>query len=161
MLLSACSERSPPLFTARLRDVGKEHRYLKQQEYLAAHDSLTGLLNRNAFQIGVQSRIDAAGEAPFGVVLMDLNRLKEINDTLGHQAGDAVLVELGQRLRSLFGRGRGLVARLGGDEIAVCAPLAGFRFVGGKRRAGGGKRVFKSRGISPAIRPDQLGVGFG
>jgi diguanylate cyclase (GGDEF)-like protein/PAS domain S-box-containing protein len=125
MRLSAFPEGSLPLVTVLLRDVGAERKHLQHQEYLASHDSLTGLLNRYSFQSFVQDRIELAVAQPFGVVLMDLNRFKEINDTLGHHAGDAVLRELGKRLQAYFGKGPGFVARLGGDEISVCAPLAG------------------------------------
>jgi diguanylate cyclase (GGDEF)-like protein/PAS domain S-box-containing protein len=124
MRLSAFPEGSLPLVTVLLRDVGAERKHLRRQEYMASHDGLTGLLNRYSFQSFVHDRIEAAVAQPFGVVLMDLNRFKEINDTLGHHAGDIVLRELGKRLQTFFAKGPGFVARLGGDEISVCAPLA-------------------------------------
>jgi len=125
MRLSAFPAGSEPLVTVLLRDVGEERKHLRQQEYLASHDNLTGLLNRYSFQGLVRDRIETAPSQPFGVVLLDLNRFKEINDTLGHHAGDAVLRELGKRLQSFLGAGPGFVARLGGDEISVCTSLDG------------------------------------
>ena len=87
---------------------------------LATTDELTGLANRERFRARVEDEIrqrSAAGE-PFGVMLMDLDRFKEINDTLGHDYGDMLLRELGPRLAAAVGPA-GMVARLGGDEFAV------------------------------------------
>ncbi len=82
----------------------------------ASHDGLTGLANRNAF-------IDAVGRAcesgrSIGVLYIDLDDFKDVNDTLGHGVGDIVLVEVSSRLVSLV-RPTDTVARLGGDEFAV------------------------------------------
>ncbi len=87
---------------------------------MATTDDLTGLANRERFRDTLQERIAEAGaqEGAFGVILIDLDRFKEINDTLGHHYGDALLRELGPRLAQRAGDG-GLVARLGGDEFAV------------------------------------------
>ncbi len=87
---------------------------------LATTDMLTGLANRERFASGIEERIanaEQAGES-FAVMLIDLDRFKEINDTLGHLYGDALLRQLGPRLAALVGSS-GLVARLGGDEFAV------------------------------------------
>ena len=90
------------------------------------YDSLTDLPNRNLFF----DRLEQAtlgytrNRAPFAVMMVDLDRFKEVNDTLGHQAGDAVLHEVGIRLSSLL-RATDTVARLGGDEFAVLLPEAG------------------------------------
>jgi diguanylate cyclase (GGDEF)-like protein len=86
----------------------------------AATDELTGLANRERFSAVVEERIASAremGEA-FAVMLLDLDRFKEINDTLGHHYGDVLLRDLAPRLAECIGAG-GLVARLGGDEFAV------------------------------------------
>ena len=89
-------------------------------EIMATTDELTGLANRKEFS----DRIDAAiaelkdQTALFGVMLIDLDHFKDINDTLGHQYGDDLLADLGPRLAKRVGEG-GLVARLGGDEFAV------------------------------------------
>ncbi|MEW6581703.1 MAG: EAL domain-containing protein, partial [Actinomycetota bacterium] len=89
-------------------------------ERLALHDALTGLPNRTLFRDRVSQALLAArrgGPAP-AVMLMDLDRFKEINDTLGHQAGDRVLEEVARRLSGAL-RGSDTIARLGGDEFAV------------------------------------------
>ncbi|MGA9859043.1 MAG: EAL domain-containing protein [Solirubrobacteraceae bacterium] len=90
---------------------------------IATTDELTNLANREHFRAEVERRIGAAREAGgrFAVLLMDLDRFKEINDTLGHHYGDVLLSELGPRLVSSIGE-RGLVARLGGDEFAILLP---------------------------------------
>jgi diguanylate cyclase (GGDEF)-like protein len=87
---------------------------------IATTDELTGLGNREEFHAAIGRRIAAASEseARFAVLLMDLDRFKEINDTLGHHYGDVLLKELGPRLTSSIGEG-GFVARLGGDEFGI------------------------------------------
>lgn len=88
-------------------------------EYLALHDSLTGLPNRVWFLQRLSEVIaQARGKGScVAVILMDLDRFKELNDTLGHHNGDELLKEIGRRLRGLVDNDD--VARLGGDEFAV------------------------------------------
>jgi diguanylate cyclase (GGDEF)-like protein len=87
---------------------------------MATTDALTGLANRERFRARVEQRIAAAAEKgeTFAVMLIDLDRFKEINDTIGHHYGDELLRQLGPRLAAGVG-GEGMVARLGGDEFAV------------------------------------------
>jgi diguanylate cyclase (GGDEF)-like protein len=89
-------------------------------ERMATIDELTGLPNREHFRTGLRELIDRhdGGTEEFSVMIMDLDRFKEINDTLGHHYGDLLLRELGPRLVSAAGPD-GLVARLGGDEFAI------------------------------------------
>lgn len=97
----------------------------KLADGLASYDALTGLANRRLFAsiIGESMvRATARGEA-FAVMLLDLDRFKAINDLKGHAAGDAVLGEIGGRLRAVVGD-QGTVARLGGDEFAVLVSSA-------------------------------------
>ncbi|MBL8773512.1 MAG: bifunctional diguanylate cyclase/phosphodiesterase [Phenylobacterium sp.] len=92
---------------------------------LAQTDSLTGLVNRGAFTSGLCERLDAARDAGGTVSLfvIDLDRFKNLNDSLGHHAGDILLAELGRRLHEDALPGE-LVARLGGDEFAVVSDTA-------------------------------------
>jgi diguanylate cyclase (GGDEF)-like protein len=91
-----------------------------QQAVVAATtDFLTGLLNRRAFVAALES--DVTQKASFAVAILDLDRFKTINDTLGHGAGDELLQEVAARLVRAVGS-RGLVARLGGDEFGVLLP---------------------------------------
>jgi diguanylate cyclase (GGDEF)-like protein len=87
---------------------------------IATTDELTGLANRERFRARLVEQIAAAktSDEMFGVMLLDLDRFKEINDTLGHHFGDELLRDLGPRLAEAIGED-GLVARLGGDEFAV------------------------------------------
>lgn len=84
------------------------------------HDPLTGLFNRRHFDVALeQAAQDAeAGSAPFGVLLIDLDQFKPINDQFGHAAGDAVLLSVAKSLQGAL-RETDLAARIGGDEFAV------------------------------------------
>jgi diguanylate cyclase (GGDEF)-like protein/PAS domain S-box-containing protein len=86
----------------------------------ANHDSLTGLPNRNLFQVRLETALTTAKQSGTSVslLLIDLDDFKDINDTLGHDAGDALLQETGRRLSAMV-RGCDTVARIGGDEFAV------------------------------------------
>ncbi|MFI5184157.1 MAG: putative bifunctional diguanylate cyclase/phosphodiesterase [Vicinamibacteria bacterium] len=92
----------------------------EQIRFQGSHDSLTGLPNRTLFLDHLALWIASAKrrETLVGMVMMDLDRFKEINDTLGHSLGDDLLVEIGRRLRQTI-RESDTVARLGGDEFAV------------------------------------------
>jgi diguanylate cyclase len=90
-------------------------------EVLRRRDPLTGLGNRHALFAGVERRIVPGDPRRFALLLLDLDRFRDINDALGHAVGDRLLVEVGRRLRTAVGADD-LVARLGGDEFAVLAP---------------------------------------
>ncbi len=90
-----------------------------QAEEEAQTDALTGLRNRRACD-SLLTRLCRDG-APFALMHVDLDRFKQVNDTLGHAAGDRVLVEIAQRLRAGTGS-RDLLARVGGDEFVVILP---------------------------------------
>jgi diguanylate cyclase (GGDEF)-like protein len=100
--------------TARLRG------QVEQIEKLALYDALTGLANRRLFHDRLEQAFLSAQRNGngFALMLLDLDRFKEINDTLGHQTGDAVLEHLAARLRDIA-RASDTVARLGGDEFAL------------------------------------------
>lgn len=93
-----------------------------QFRHQASHDALTALLNRRAFEAVVAGWLETAGSGPPGerlaLLLIDLNRFKQVNDGFGHDVGDAVLVAVAGRLRHSV-RSIDMVARLGGDEFAV------------------------------------------
>jgi diguanylate cyclase (GGDEF)-like protein len=94
-----------------------------ENEYQALHDSLTGMPNRVLFQHALEEAILGARAAGgrIGVMLIDLDHFKEINDTLGHHVGDMLLKEIGPRLSSVLREGD-LMARLGGDEFGIVLP---------------------------------------
>ena len=92
----------------------------EQVEFLAHHDTLTGLANRAQLRRKIdESSVELSrNNVPFCVFILDLDRFKEVNDSLGHPAGDALLKEMAQRLRSAL-RETDVLARLGGDEFAI------------------------------------------
>ena len=97
----------------------RQQSFVTQQAYRATHDSLTGLLSRDAFMRLLDRAIATRPTEVFAVLMLDLNRFKDINDTLGHIQGDHVLEVVGARLKGLFTHNEESVARLGGDELAV------------------------------------------
>ncbi|HLQ11806.1 MAG TPA: EAL domain-containing protein [Steroidobacteraceae bacterium] len=130
-----------------LHDVTESRGLTRQISYQAAHDGLTGLVNRREFERRLQESVDAAraGESSHVLCYVDLDRFKVINDTSGHQAGDGLLRDIAKLLRGAV-RDSDLVGRLGGDEFGillvgcpldkarqianeVCSKVADHRFV--------------------------------
>ncbi len=114
------SRCEPKYLLVVIEDVTERRKSEQRIAYMAHHDALTGLANRTA----VAQRIEEAAARqrrcgdPFTVLLLDLDRFKHVNDTLGHSAGDTLLREAAARLKALLRETDGL-ARLGGDEFAV------------------------------------------
>jgi len=94
----------------------------QEMERLSLFDTLTGLANRHLFQYELQNQLQEykaqKSDQLTAVVLLDLDKFKRINDSLGHQQGDLLLEKMGKRLKQTI-RSMGLVARLGGDEFAL------------------------------------------
>jgi len=113
------------LFIATLRDISERKAHTDALEYQALHDALTGLPNRSLFGDRLRQALLAArrNQKMFGVLLLDLDRFKDINDALGHDRGDSLLQEVTARLRGVL-RATDTIARLGGDEFAVLTPDA-------------------------------------
>lgn len=106
-------------WVATHEDVTERSQAAEQIAYLARHDSLTNLPNRVSFGEYVQAFTAALGGCQkFAIHTIDLDRFKEVNDTLGHPAGDQILKQVAVRLKELL-RDSDKVARLGGDEFAV------------------------------------------
>jgi diguanylate cyclase (GGDEF)-like protein len=114
------ADGKPERLVNLFKDITDRRRQTEAVENLAFKDSLTGLPNRAYFQRKFQEAVDASeimGEL-FGLIMIDVDHFKDINDTLGHDAGDALLKRLAEMLHAAFRVGD-TVARLGGDEFAV------------------------------------------
>jgi diguanylate cyclase (GGDEF)-like protein len=113
----------------------------EKSEFLASHDVLTGLPNRRALLERLHTVFDSAPVKGVGLLFIDLDKFKEVNDTLGHDAGDDLLIKVADKLRSIL-RGSDYVARLGGDEFAFL--LTGDVAQIGEAAASVGKRVLQN-----------------
>jgi diguanylate cyclase (GGDEF)-like protein len=111
------------LVQGRVRESEAKLKHAQRVEYLAYHDGLTGLPNRSMFSKTLSQSISEAHryERRLAVAFLDLDRFKQINDTLGHEAGDQLLKEVATRLKGCV-RDSDTVARLGGDEFVVLLP---------------------------------------
>jgi diguanylate cyclase (GGDEF)-like protein/PAS domain S-box-containing protein len=107
-------------FVGVINDITEARHYERRLQHLAHHDALTGLANRTLLQERLKTALDAAiaRRTPGALAFVDLDNFKQINDSFGHEAGDAVLREVAARLRASM-REEDTVARLGGDEFVL------------------------------------------
>lgn len=112
-----------PLFVVPILVIHRAGRESLRTEHAARHDSLTGHFNRGAFQDYVKDVIEE-DETPRAILLMDLDRFKDVNDTLGHHYGDLLLKQVARRVSAQLRNGE-VLARLGGDEFAIFSNRAG------------------------------------
>jgi|APTNR8051073442_1049403.scaffolds.fasta_scaffold21384_1 diguanylate cyclase (GGDEF)-like protein/PAS domain S-box-containing protein len=110
-------------FVAIVRDISDRKLQQEKLRHQALHDALTGLPNRTLFCDRLEHALVQTQRSgkPLALLMIDLDRFKEVNDTLGHQVGDLLLCDVGRRLRETVRKGDS-VARLGGDEFAVLLP---------------------------------------
>lgn len=103
-----------------VRDVDRQKKYEKNLIYLAYHDALTGMKNRKAFYEQLQDAVDHAKRygTEIALIYIDIDKFKKVNDTLGHEIGDALLLEVKERLQNCL-RKTDFVSRIGGDEFVV------------------------------------------
>jgi len=106
-----------------IEDKTKEHTALQKLEYLVEHDTLTGLLNRRGLANYIEKLIKNVHHEKYYSILfyLDLNKFKAINDSLGHEVGDKVLLAVSKRLTSMLDKSC-IVSRLGGDEFIIIVP---------------------------------------
>ncbi|HET6533676.1 MAG TPA: GGDEF domain-containing protein [Actinoplanes sp.] len=123
LLQAMANHASVALANARMVD--RLRHEAVEKEHSALHDPLTALPNRRRLFQLLDAALAAPPDPPAGtaVLMLDLDRFKEINDALGHDVGDALLREVGERLQRRL-NGRGTVARLGGDEFALLVEAA-------------------------------------
>jgi len=105
------------------KDISVEYQRKIEDSRLAEYDSLTGLYNRHRMNRRLESVLAAykAAKRTCALMMLDLDRFKQVNDTMGHQAGDALLQQVAERLRNIIGE-RGEIGRLGGDEFQIIIP---------------------------------------
>jgi diguanylate cyclase (GGDEF)-like protein/PAS domain S-box-containing protein len=108
------------------RDVTDQISVAEQVQWAANHDLLTGLPNRTFFQSSLSGMMANAGpqRSELSLLVVDLDHFKQVNDTLGHDAGDVLLSEIAAKLKGCIRPGD-IVARLGGDEFAIILPNCG------------------------------------
>ena len=136
-------ERGHPMWDGILLDITEEKAQRERVEFLARHDPLTGLLNRHGLQAQLDPLLARARRQQLSIAfcLLDLDGFKEINDSYGRAAGDALLQTLGQRLQRQL-REEDLKARLGGDEFLIVQVDIGDRSVVEQR----GQRLLENLG---------------
>lgn len=105
-------------------DVTEQRRALSRIVYLSRHDPLTGLLNRDRFFAALERELDNSEKGAVTVFAIDLDGFKAINDSMGHAAGDELIIQVARRLSEAF-EARGQIGRLGGDEFALL--ISGLR----------------------------------
>jgi diguanylate cyclase (GGDEF)-like protein len=105
------------------KDISVEYQRKIADSRLAEFDSLTGLYNRHRMHRRLDSMLAAfkAAKRTCALIMLDLDRFKQVNDTMGHQAGDNLLQQVAERLRGIIGE-RGEIGRLGGDEFQIIIP---------------------------------------
>jgi diguanylate cyclase (GGDEF)-like protein/PAS domain S-box-containing protein len=120
--ISAVNHKDERLYTVIVRDIRERKAQEQKLQHQATHDALTGLPNRHllALELERELELSPAGRR-VGLLVLDLTRFKEVNDTLGHNFGDIVLCEVAQRFQVVV-EGKGLIARMGGDEFTVLCP---------------------------------------
>lgn len=123
-----CVRGAPRRFFGVAQDISEQHQAAERLEQAAATDFMTGLANRARLKAVAEEQL-AAG-ASFGLLLLDLDRLKAVNDTYGHGVGDAMICTVARRLRDAV-EGSGMAFRCGGDEFAAivfgCRTSSGLR----------------------------------
>jgi diguanylate cyclase (GGDEF)-like protein/PAS domain S-box-containing protein len=111
------------LYTVIARDISERLAQQRELEYRATHDALTTLPNRSALVSHIEGVLrDCTVGSPAALLMLDLCRFKEVNDTLGHDTGDRILQEVAHRFRAVIAD-QGLLARIGGDEFTAMLPV--------------------------------------
>lgn len=128
VVLNVLSNEEPGVVISHV-DVTERVLGAQRLSWVADHDALTGLPNRHLLVRELKEAITKCGpESPLGLIFLDLDGFRRVNDTLGHEAGDELLTEVAMRLSFSSNRDE-LIARLGGDEFVVLVPRASLEVI--------------------------------
>ncbi|MDQ6751442.1 MAG: EAL domain-containing protein [Actinomycetota bacterium] len=164
------SDGAPVHFLTQMLDITDRRRNEEKLRYMVDHEPLTGLLNRRSFEHELKAHLARARRYGLegAVVMVDLDDFKQVNDSLGHQAGDELILGVAEALRSRL-RTTDVLARLGGDEFVILLPKVGraqarevacdlltaIRNTHSRARAGAGGSISASIGV--AMVQDEVG----
>lgn len=154
LVISAVTDNGGQLkeFLGISRDITSRKAAERELTYLSSHDSLTGLYNRAFLDMALERVVAEGGAFPLSIVVADLDGLKQVNDTLGHAAGDRLIGGAAIVLRTAF-RADDVVARTGGDEFVVLFPHMdedeALRMIMRVRRC---EREFNRKADAPPVR---------
>jgi diguanylate cyclase (GGDEF)-like protein/PAS domain S-box-containing protein len=146
-----------PAWLSAIIDITERNRAEERIRYMAHHDLLTGLPNRALFLERTESasaRLRQRGDR-FAVFVLDLDRFKDVNDSLGHPAGDAILKDTARRLKSVLDEAE-VLARLGGDEFAILQPIGAD---GREDAAAFAERIVQAIAVPYEIEGSKIVVG--
>lgn len=115
-------DNTPGGLVGTILDITERKQTEEKLRYMSTHDPLTGLYNRGFFQEELE-RLELGRQFPVSIVVSDIDKLKYVNDTLGHAEGDDLITRAALMLKGAF-RAEDVVARIGGDEFAVLLPSA-------------------------------------
>ena len=123
---------TPPIFVAITEDISERKRYIAELEHKALYDSLTDLPNRSLLMDRLEHalKLSRRDTTPLSVLLVDILRLQEINDIMGHADGDLVLQQVARRLQAVL-RDSDTIARIGGDEFVIVLSNTGYEHMAG------------------------------
>jgi len=143
---------------AKINRVLRERFIIRQLEQLSMRDPLTNLENRRAFDIHIRDEVVRAlrQKYPLFLAMIDIDRFKEFNDTLGHPAGDQLLQEVADIMSTCVRRKVDLVFRYGGDEFAIILPQIDWA-----QAEAIGNRLLRCFGTRPRDNRDQTGLSIG
>lgn len=127
------SLKERPNYLLVMANIRQRKKMEKKLHQLAYYDNLTGLANRRRFidlldgRVMASKQLNETSHTPFALLFLDLDNFKYLNDSLGHEAGDQLLIDVAARLQSIYGERDAVISRLGGDEFTVLIDAEKFK----------------------------------